>query len=155
MKAKNVITWKDADQNLCHIAAMILRDAMRELRQGHQEGLRPPMTRGKGPIPRDYAYSEDRSWMSFNGITDLTELADDAGIFDKLDDWWDKNVWLLVGTHSTQCWWSFQNIVRFRLREARESLWENCYGANKRKSKKRTIHSRNRSKRKQDTRRER
>lgn len=161
MNAKNVITWKDADQNLCRIAAIILRDAMRELRVEVPGPWRPNMTRLKGKIPKDYAAppGEWWGWHSENGHMGVPDGQGGHGEHDEfygyLDIFLDELKWEWQGDLSIQCWWGFQNIVRWRLREARESLWENCYGSNKRKTKHRRIHSRNRNKRKQDIRRDR
>jgi hypothetical protein len=155
MNQNNVITWKDADQNLCKLVGRILENASRELRADTEPPsdyfYSPQMTGGKGEIPKDYASEGPRPWHAV-GLTDLAEYKNEDGLWDFLDEAFDAIAWGIAGDYSVQCWWSFQNIVRWRFRQARAEIVENLYGAKKRKSKKVRILSRNRNKRKQDKR---
>ena len=110
------ITWKDADQNLCTLAASILDQASGVLRTpyGTQTENKETETAGEF-IPPGFADKEDnRGWWT---IGTYTEDAADAGFFHG------KN------TMSVVCWYSFQNLVRMRLKQAREELRLNLYGS--------------------------
>lgn len=132
---KNIITWKDADQNLCTIAAYILHQASVELR-ATRSGIPVLMTNGQFAAP---GYAEKMQASAgrtiFSGNKDDAATMDDpAGLpggfspeipDDREDETKDDN--LNVRSPSVLCWWSFQNIIRFRLREAREELEKNLY----------------------------
>lgn len=153
MKQKNLITWKQADQNLCKLAASILNRAWTELRSDHdRQWTSPNQTRGKGPVGFNFLTEHNQTWTtvaSFNPDNELSPFWEDNDIslFEYADEWIDQWFYAMPGDYSLQCWWSFQNIIRWRLREARQALFENCYGRNPRKSKKVRIRSRNPSKR--------
>lgn len=185
MTKRNLITWKDADQNLCWIAAFILDKAMHTLRA--RKDMRGPYPVGRsGNV--DPGFAEDngkRTVFSDEGISFKGSYEDGGYIvadqlttseFESLvaplraimEEWniglnhwthdelmpahshlnfesWD-NPAAFVG-YSPQCWWSFQNLVRQRLTQARQELKSNLYG----KSNSRTLNrqsSRNKIKRK-------
>lgn len=99
MNKKKVITWEDADMNLCIIAASILDSAMMVLRATNEPPYRSAYYRTDDGtvVPDDYASDEDRTVYSWPTLSPI-------------------------------CWWSFQNLVRIRLREARKEIKNNLYG---------------------------
>ena len=117
MNDKRAITWKDADQNLCTIAASILHNSMQTLRTSREllEGFE------LGSYPLD------------DGTTVNAGFAQKAGSH--------RSHWsgdYITGLHyqdfaeprrgpSPQCWWCFQNLIRQRLEQARRELMDNRY----------------------------
>ncbi len=126
MRKKNLITWKDADQNLCHLAAVMLSNAMQELRNSGVQTGDFVMDNGK-ELPPGYAepdgskrtiYSDEpTSLLSAVGDADISyEISPDDVVF-----------YFDTDRPSTLCWWSFQNLIRWRLRKARRELARNVY----------------------------
>lgn len=113
---KNIITWKDADQNLCTLAAVILDSAMTQIR-GHDTFLTPVPTTNGQLIPPGWLEDGDSGRSIFSGQTHRimswgTPSAPDADLSTEI---------------TPLCWWSFQNLVRQRLLMAREDLRQNRY----------------------------
>jgi hypothetical protein len=140
---KNLITWKDADQNLCTLAASILHAASVNLRSGRTAAGPVAMTNGDFAMP---GYAEKTAAGGgpgrtiFSGVRDPDATVPGYGIpgqqIDEPDDREDetKDDNLNFNQPSSLCWWSFQNIIRFRLREAREELEKNLYPQKRRGS---------------------
>lgn len=115
MKTKKIITWKDADQNLCTLAAYILHQAMVELRSSQSTTVEYPIDDGTRTAV-DMGSDTPRTVFSCVQAM-LTE--DDYGVpFPENDG----------DTPSAQCWWCFQNLIRMKLAEARKELKRNLYG---------------------------
>jgi hypothetical protein len=137
MNKKNIITWKDADQNLCTIAAGMLDSAMGELRDSQPYiPYYDPMFMSDGrEVPHNYASATSRTIMTYLQFGGWY-LGSGSGYP------------IGGGYASTLCWWCFQNIIRQRLKEARLELWKNLYTQrNRRESKRSSKKSRNRGKR--------
>ena len=144
----SLITWKDADQNLCTIAAFILHAAMVELRQSNNlpGPIMPLMTNGER-VSHSFVSPYPRSIFGFG---------EDTGVFG--NEWFNNDIYSgdgggpgtnNDGSPSSLCWWSFQNIVRFYLREAREEIKANLYARREREKRATPKRSRNYSKRSQ------
>lgn len=185
MNAKKLTTWRDADQNLCWIAAYILDEAMNTLRKNHDMS-RESYPCYDGPIPRGFLQEEGShrtifsdnamrldGWFPSGGygpgyelneesssaLDQLTELQEgDYSLFELVDGvgevvWQsfeqvDGNATTLTNVGITpQCWWSFQNLVRQRLKQARRELFENLYGRKRRDNRVSLHKTRNANKR--------
>lgn len=108
---KKVITWKDADQNLCTIAAAILDNASSLLRASGNVAESYP-TDGGGSIEPGFAEpSGNRTYWS--GVV--------------TNDFLPTDYRALGQGPSYQCWFCFQNMVRLRLEDARRELKRNRY----------------------------
>lgn len=115
---KKIITWKDADQNLCTIAAYILHESMVELRntQSPVSTWTYPLSDGSR-VGAKFGTEENRTIFSVTfgvlreGVEGYTIIPSAASYYP-----------------APQCWWSFQNLVRMKLKEARAELKANLYG---------------------------
>jgi hypothetical protein len=73
MENKKLITWKDADQNLCRIAAYILNEAAQGIRKGSAGRQDAYPTRDGEGAPRGYAEDDDSTRSVFSiGTQDAT-----------------------------------------------------------------------------------
>lgn len=114
MRAKKVITWKDADQNLCTLAASILSNSMDALRRGEAGTFDWPLEGGGTASPgMGQEIGSRRSIWS----------CDEAIVIDPRARIEDNRIL----EASPQCWWSFQNMIRMRLAQARQDLKDNRY----------------------------
>ena len=124
-RQKKIITWKDADHNLCILAASMLHQASQSLRGGRNMTVPRITTRGQQVPP---GFAEVAVWTGgpartvFTGPSRWGEGGGEYAIEDEDDDR-DLN----HKAPSSLCWWAFQNIVRFELRRARKLLKENLY----------------------------
>ena len=126
MNRKSIITHKDADQNLCTIAALMLEDAMQQLRMTREEEHPIPMTNGEDAPP---GFAED------DGSKRTIFSADPQNVLENIEDTVFQYIPALdqqfevfpTNRPATLCWWSLQNLIRFRLRQARQELADNCY----------------------------
>lgn len=144
MRKKSLITWKDADQNLCTIAAFIFHQAMVEIRNPDPPNmLKEPKWMSNGQaVPPSYASTWPRSVTSWGLDNDF------MGWFGNTSGGPYGVVFTYIPQPSTLCWWCFQNIVRQRLREARLELKKNCYPQNRKRKTRREVHkTRNQGKR--------
>lgn len=113
-RRKSLITWKDADQNLCTIAALILDDA--NLLRSPDDFNYAYQVEGAEPIQPGYAEdSGSRSVFSTEGgfVQSNDFLSDAIGDFRP--------------TPAPLCWYSFQNLVRLHLKKSRKELKDNLY----------------------------
>lgn len=119
-KRKRIITWKDADQNLCAVA-MLMLDQASLMRTFEPQELGPDETEDGNEIPPGFADADqapDRGWFTMNWTHAAT-----------------KNAVELYGVepqpnrlYSATCWYGFTNIVRRRLAQARRELHRNLFG---------------------------
>jgi hypothetical protein len=123
MIAKKVITWKDADQSTMYLAGYLLDSLSLLLRQKGGSGILGIYNRADGTLISDGYVSEDegQGWWTYDPNTSYTEGG--GGIFSLNDQTLNKP--------SLVCWYSMQNLVRIRLREARQSIKKARYGQNK------------------------
>jgi hypothetical protein len=130
MNTKNLITWKDADQNLCTIAASLLANAMMSLR-----GVRTM----KGPWPTDDGEMIEPGFA----LDESSKRTVFSGDYDPRDSFAASN----DNQPCPQCWWCFQNMITQKLRVARAELKRNCYEQNRklRTSKQRSRNPKGRS----------
>lgn len=117
-----IITWKDADQNLVTLAASILNASSLGMRaNGRQQGTfhtEPPVA----DIPPGFMDSENphRGFWTF-GWSELT-------VNTNLDSFDPGTSEPLL---SALCWYSFQNLIRQRMTQAREEIFLNLFPQNK------------------------
>lgn len=126
MNKKNVITWKDADQNLCTLAASILSNSMAALRSPLHATLGSSWPlEGGGMVERGYAQKSgsERTWAT----------GDNSRAFIQIDIFHDDPLEKIQPT--VQCWWCFQNLIRQRLNQARQELQNNRYRRDREKKK--------------------
>lgn len=108
-RKKNLITWKDADQNLCTVAAAIFDAAMRELRANYDQDFWYPTDDGGRAESGMCEESGNRTfWSTDRSVPEVIR----EGL-------------------SQQCWWSFQNIIRMRLAQSRQEIQDNLYPQNR------------------------
>lgn len=151
MRHKNVITWKDADQNLCHLAALMFENALQELRPPRDMTNPWPMDNGKDVEP-GYAEEDGSKRTVFTDAPSInTFIPQDEeierpkeGSIEITDEY---SYYFDAARPSSICWWSFQNLIRWRLRKARLELSKNLYGARKFKNETEKNASRNLKKR--------
>lgn len=130
MREENLITWKDADLNLCRLVMGMLEDASYSLRSYAAHDAAPLTTTMGKQVGGGYA--EDNSNRTFfSGRWDVY-------IFEMMGDYSIPYMWQWLFDEDTQgislqCWWSFQNILRYRLKEARKELKRNLYQNNRSK----------------------
>jgi len=115
MNTKNLITWKDADQNLIAVAAYMIDEASLAIR-GYRPAKSPVMTTGGEPIAPGYGEDDSKR-------TILSGNYDPDAIFKETNEL----------EPCIQCFWCFKNIVMQNLKIARAELVKNLY-AQKRKS---------------------
>lgn len=118
---KRIITWKDADQNLCALAASILDKASGALRTTDIQTLPFQDTNGVN-VPAGIAHQTERGFWSL-GWTEF-EVTQTA-VFETDSFSPDSHL------YSALCWYSFQNLVRLRLAHARAELKKNLFDQSK------------------------
>ena len=127
-RKRRLITWKDADQNLCTLAASILDDASAELRATEE------LTGRIQIFPPTLGPPAPTAWPVDGGEPVKAGMAEDGGHRSFWSAPWEQmntNDDLLETQYlpqlTPQCWFSFQNLVMMRLKEAREDLRKNRY----------------------------
>jgi hypothetical protein len=135
---KNLITWKDADQNLCTLAAYIIHQSMVELRSSEftlieypiEDGSKVPLNFGSYGVRTVFSHGENMLYEPDTGVLFPPETFGDV--------------------MSAQCWWCFQNLIKMKLKQARAELKKNLYGEGE-KAKTSKQSSRNASARKRQS----
>ncbi len=133
MKEQKIITWKDADRNLCALAAAMFHLASEELRDHRPLDKDYPLTNGK-MLDGFLATEENKS--PFTGRAPHDKKPADYDHEKAIEKWnellglplkYANDVWI-ERTHSELCWYSFQNLIRQRLKMARQELYDALYG---------------------------
>jgi hypothetical protein len=110
-RRKSVITHKDADQNMCRLAAFCLDIAGKVMRDKTPDTLGYYSRRDGSSIENGYNSSKYQSWWSYNSLIMFGNKSGDvASMLSSRND------------ASAICWYSFQNLIRIRLREARKEI---------------------------------
>ncbi len=117
-RERKLITWKDADQNLCTLAASMFENAMIILRSP-EDSIVPfyPLDDGNQAFPG----MAEKEGSKRSIMSEPEQPA--PGPDEVIDSFWSGPCPI--------CWWSFQNLIRQRLAMARQELMDNRYLRNK------------------------
>lgn len=120
LKNRRLITWKDADQNLCTVAAGILEAALNLRTTDNQVGTKAHWP-GESYAPGQWDSKTNHGWWSDGwNESDANNPKDErAG-----SPYYQNYITAL-------CWFSFVQMVRYRLRQARQELEANLYNQNR------------------------
>lgn len=116
LETKRIITWKDADQNLCYLACSLL-DAADNIRSSAIM-TQPKAVDGDGDFEPGFVEKNpesSRGWWSVGW---------------QEQDCLDWDILSAIGAapeYPCLCWYSFQQLVRFRLAQARAELARNLF----------------------------
>jgi hypothetical protein len=142
-KEQKIITWKDADDAACHAAALMLQEASLALRASYDAPGSHRTDDGKGASPGMGEENSKRTWWTYGWVGADGNVAIDDGEFDILN---------LDSAQAADppidriCWWSFQNLIRLRLKEARQEIHDALFaqGTRLRESDQRSRNARKR-----------
>lgn len=142
MNEKRVITWRDADVAICRLAAYMLDD-MDTIRTYEPQSNTYDTTVPFEKVAPGYASSRaTRGWWTLGteGISQNPQFSDMGYFLSpvlQIQAYLEQTFWgqmMPVGI-SQVCWYGFQNLIRLRLRQARQEIHKNLYKQGKKKKR--------------------
>ena len=123
MKRK-IMTWKAADQAVTRLGFLLIENASRRLRDTGSDLAGSYPTADPGFVSNGFVSDDpSQSWWTYDSETVQT-------IGDGIDiPYPDAHADAKVP--SNICWYSFQNLIRIRMKEAREEIYQNLLSQNR------------------------